>query len=161
LECSLYKPFASQRYFCGVNLTVILIGSEDRVLQRAKSWQRAAGHFRRIVNPFKEMGVSAENIKLLNDAVDRSRVEALFDLDYSERGKISLMNYHQTKGREADVVIHVFHDDDYFGDAAEPFEELSRLLNVALSRARERVIVLLPPNPHPLVEPFKALITGS
>ena len=128
------------------------------ITRGAKSWQRAASHFRRIVNPFKEMGVSVEHVKLLNDAVDRSRVEALIDLDYSERGQISLMNYHQTKGREADVVIHVFHDDDYFGNEAEPFEELSRLLNVALSRARERVIVLLPPNPHPLVEPFGALI---
>ena len=38
------------------------------------------------------------------------------------------MNYHQTKGREADVVIHVFHDDDYFGNEAEPFEELSAYL---------------------------------
>ena len=29
------------------------------------------------MNPFKEMGVSVEHVKLLNDAVDRSRVEAL------------------------------------------------------------------------------------
>lgn len=68
------------------------------------------------------------------------------------------MNYHQTKGREADIVIHVFHDDDYFGNEAESFEELSRLLNVALSRAKERVIILLLPKPHPLVKPFGALI---
>ena len=93
-----------------------------------------------------------------------SRVEALIDLDYSERGRVRLMNYHQTKGREADMVIHVFRSDDYFGPPdkqKEPFEELSRLLNVALSRARKRVIVLLPPNPHPLIEPFEALIRGA
>ena len=71
------------------------------------------------------------------------------------------MNYHQTKGREADVVIHIFRDDDYFGEEGEPFEELSRLLNVALSRARERVFVILPPNPHPLVEPFGFLIKDA
>ncbi len=124
----------------------------------SKSWQRAAGHFRRIVYPYKSEDVSSKTIVLLNEAVERNRVEALIDLDYSERGKIRLMNYYQTKGREADVVIHVFHNDDYFGREAEPFAELSRLLNVAVSRAREKVIILLPPNPHPLVEPFEALI---
>ena len=128
------------------------------IVSGGKPWQRAAGHFRRIVYPLRDKGVTVENIKALSEAVERSRVEALIDLDYSERGKIRLMNYHQTKGREADVVIHIFHNGDYFGRETEPFEELSRLLNVALSRARERVIILLPPNPHPLVEPFEALI---
>ncbi len=131
-----------------------------RIRGGSKSWQHAAGHFRRIAYPYRNEGVSAETVALLNEAVERSRIEALIDLDYSERGRIRLMNYHQTKGREADVVIHIFYDDDYFGREAEPFEELSRLLNVALSRARERVIILLPPNPHPLVEPFGALIRG-
>lgn len=127
----------------------------------SKSWLHAAGHFRRIAYPYRNKAVSEETISLLNEAVERSRVEALIDLDYSERGRVRLMNYHQTKGREADIVIHVFHSDDYFGPLEkqqEPFEELSRLLNVALSRAREQVVILLPPNPHPLVEPFEALI---
>ena len=127
----------------------------------SRTWQHAAGHFRRIVYPYRNKCVSEETVGLLDEAVARSRVEALIDLDYSERGRIRLMNYHQTKGREADIVIHIFHDNDYFGSEEEPFEELSRLLNVALSRARERVIVLLPPNPHPLVEPFGALIRGT
>lgn len=131
-----------------------------RIRGGSRAWQHAAGHFRRIAYPYRSKGVSEETIVLLNEAVERSRVEALIDLDYSERGRIRLMNYHQTKGREADVVIHIFHDNDYFGPEEEPFEELSRLLNVALSRARERVIILLPPNPHPLVEPFAALIRG-
>lgn len=132
-----------------------------RIRAGSKSWQHAAGHFRRIAYPYSNRAVSEENIALLNEAVEHSRVEALIDLDYSERGRICLMNYHQTKGREADIVIHVFHSNDYFGPTEkqkEPFEELSRLLNVALSRARERVIILLPPNPHPLVKPFEALI---
>jgi DNA helicase-2/ATP-dependent DNA helicase PcrA len=64
------------------------------------------------------------------------------------------MNYHQTKGREADTVIHVFLPNDYFGREAEPFEDASKLLNVAVSRARKNVVVLLPSNPHALVEPF-------
>lgn len=129
-----------------------------RIRGGSKSWQHAAGHFRRIVYPYRNKDVSVETVALLNEAVEHSKVEALIDLDYSERGRIRLMNYHQTKGREADIVIHIFHNDDYFGSEREPFEELSRLLNVALSRARERVIILLPPNPHPLVEPFAALI---
>lgn len=127
----------------------------------SKSWHRAASHFRRIVQPYRNEDVSLVNIELLNKTIERNRVEALIDLDYSEHGRVRLMNYHQTKGREADMVIHVFHDNDYFGPESEPFEELSRLLNVALSRARERVIVLLPPNPHPLVEPFGALIRDA
>ena len=90
--------------------------------------------------------------------VDAARTEALIDLDYSERGKVQIMNYHQTKGREADIVVHVYRDNDYFGNQHEPFEEPSRLLNVALSRAREKVIILLPSNPHALVQPFAELI---
>ena len=132
-----------------------------RITGASKSWQRAAGHFKRIVYPYRNDDVSAENIARLSEAVERNRVEALIDLDYSERGKVRLMNYHQTKGREADVVIHIFHNNDWFGEEGEPFEELSRLLNVALSRARERVIILLPPKPHALVEPFQALIVGD
>jgi DNA helicase-2/ATP-dependent DNA helicase PcrA len=129
-----------------------------RIKAGFKSWQHAAGHFRRIAYPYRNKAVSKETVTLLNETIERTRIEALIDLDYSERGRIRLMNYHQTKGREADIVIHVFHDDDYFGSEEEPFEKLSRLLNVALSRARERVVILLPPNPHPLVEPFEALM---
>lgn len=120
-------------------------------------WRRAASHFRRLSQPLRSREVSQESVQLLRDIVERSRVEALIDLDYSERGRVKLMNYHQTKGREADTVIHVFRSDDYFGREVEPFEETSRLLNVAISRARQRVIVILPPEPHPLVEPFAAV----
>ena len=67
------------------------------------------------------------------------------------------MNYHQTKGREADTVVHIFRPDDYFGKETEPYETTSRLLNVAISRARQRVIVVLPSIPHPLVQPFISL----
>ena len=67
------------------------------------------------------------------------------------------MNFHQTKGREADTVIHVFRSDDYFGRETEPFDTASRLLYVAISRARQRVVVVLPPDPHPLVKPLMTL----
>ena len=132
-----------------------------RIRAGSKSWLNAAGHFRRIAYPYRNKEVTEETIELLKESVERNRVEALIDLTYSERGRVRLMNYHQTKGREADIVVHVFYNDDYFGPSekqSEPFEELSKLLNVALSRAREKVIVLLPPIPHPLVEPFETLI---
>lgn len=132
-----------------------------RITRSYRPWQRAAGHFRRLIYPYRNEEISTVTVSRLVELVERGRVEALIDLDYSERGKIRLMNYHQTKGREADVVIHIFRNDDYFGREGEPFEELSRLLNVALSRARERVIVMLPSDPHPLVEPFSALIQDS
>lgn len=145
------------------DLVALAMGSwrNLRITGGSKSWQNAAGHFRRIAQPYRNRNASDDTVALLNEAVERSRIEALIDLDYSERGRTRLMNYHQTKGREADIVIHIFHNDDYFGPEQEPFEALSRLLNVALSRARERVIILLPPNPHALVEPFEALIRVS
>ena len=101
--------------------------------------------------------LGAKPVRQLSEIVEGGRVSALIDLDYSERGTVKLMNYHQTKGQEADTVVHVFGPDDYFGSEVEPFEKTSRLLNVAISRARHRVIVVLPPTPHPLVEPFTLL----
>ena len=69
------------------------------------------------------------------------------------------MNFHQTKGREADVVILVYRDGDYLAhySAGEPFEDPSRVLFVALTRAKTRVVVVLPTSPHPLVSPFAHL----
>ena len=122
-----------------------------------RPWRRAAAHFRRLVWPLRTNEASEESVRQLSEIVEGSRISALIDLDYSERGTVKLMNYHQTKGREADTVVHVFGPDDYFGSEVEPFEKTSRLLNVAISRARHRVIVVLPPTPHPLVEPFTAL----
>lgn len=122
-----------------------------------RPWRRATAHFRRLVWPLRSSEVSEKSVRQLFEIVDGSRVSALIDLNYSERGTVKLMNYHQTKGREADTVVHVFGPDDYFGPEVEPFENASRLLNVAISRARHRVIVVLPPTPHPLVEPFTVL----
>lgn len=122
-----------------------------------RPWRRAAAHFARLVGPLRQLDVSEGPLLQLFEAVERNRNEALIDLDYSERGSVKLMNYHQTKGRDADAVVHVFRSDDYFGGEMEPFEETSRLLNVAISRARHKVVVVLPSTPHPLVEPFGAL----
>ena len=124
-----------------------------------RPWRRAAAHFRRLSAPVRDHIVSEESVRLLIEIVDRTRAEALVDRDYSEHGRVKLMTYHQTKGREADTVIHVFQSGDYFGSAGEPFEAASRLLNVAISRARKRVVIILPPVPHALVEPFTKLMS--
>ena len=67
------------------------------------------------------------------------------------------MTYHQTKSREVDLAVHVYRQGDFFGREGEPFKQASRLLNVAITRARKRLVLVLPHDPHPLVEPFNAL----
>ena len=140
-------------------LAELVIRSWERLRIRAafRPWRRAARHFLRLVAPMANQPVAADSVETLLEIVERNRTEALIDLDYSEGGRVRLMTYHQTKGREADTVIHVFLPDDYFGSESEPFEEGSRLLNVAISRARQRVVMILPTSPHGLVEPFTAL----
>ena len=119
-----------------------------------RPWRRAAQHFWRLVGQLRYSEVTDDSIGQLLEVIDRARAEALVDIDYAERGTVKLMNYHQTKGREADTVVLVFGSDDFYGNEREPFEVASKLLNVAISRARQRVIVILPPDPHSLVEPF-------
>lgn len=60
------------------------------------------------------------------------------------------------KGREADAVILVYRNGDYFSERFRA-EESSRVLYVSLTRARKQICVVLPPDPHPLVAPFAVL----
>ena len=122
-----------------------------------RPWRNASAHFIRLVRPIQQMPASVESLRQLIEVVERSQVLSLIDRDYSEQGRIKLMNYHQTKGREADTVVHLFRPDDYFGKEKEPYEGTSRLLNVAISRGKQQVVIILPSSPHPLVEPFLAL----
>jgi DNA helicase-2/ATP-dependent DNA helicase PcrA len=124
-------------------------------------WRRASSHFYRLVRPLAVEEASAKSMEGIRQIIDANRTEALLDLDLFERGQISLMNFYQTKGREADTVIHVYREDDYFGEESEPFEKLSRLLYVSISRARRKVVFILPPSPHALVEPLKHLSGGT
>lgn len=141
------------------DVAVVAMQSWEGLRIRAgyRPWRRAAAHFRRLTGALRQFPVSEDSVGRLLEIVERSRIESLIDLDYSERGIVKLMTYHQTKGREADTVIHIFRPDDYFGREGEPFEETSRLLNVAISRARQRLVVILPPSPHSLVAPFTIL----
>lgn len=101
-------------------------------------------------------GTDAFCIELARGVSDQ-RAETFFDTDVAAGKSIQLMNFHQTKGREADVVILVYRDTDWFGREREPFPTNSRLLYVSLTRARRRNVIILPPTPHGLVAPFAQL----
>lgn len=119
-----------------------------------RAWAQAAEHFERIATPLFGRRSSETTMTTLNVAVEQHVERALVNVDYTDRGRVKLMTYHQAKGREADVVVHVFQADDYFGRDREPYQKMSRVLNVAISRARKRVEVVLPRSPHPVVAPF-------
>jgi len=91
--------------------------------------------------------------------VERRHANPLLESDPVVPGPVQVMNFHQTKGREADAVILVYRNGDYLADrhATEPFEESSRVLLVALTRAKKEVIVILPSEPHELVAPLAGL----
>ena len=89
------------------------------------------------------------------------RNESFVELDSGDTGAVQLMNFHQTKGREADVVILSHTSSDWYGHGGEPYEEPSRVLYVSITRARHKVIVLLPSRPHALVAPFAQLADGA
>lgn len=125
-----------------------------------QAWERGAAHFGRLSRSATRPGGEI-TVPQLVAAVDAARAEALIEQDWSIGGRVSLMNFHQTKGREADVVLHVFRGDDYFGPEAEPFPQNSRLMNVAITRARSKVVLILPPEPHPLVAPFADLFGAT
>jgi DNA helicase-2/ATP-dependent DNA helicase PcrA len=96
-----------------------------------------------------------------DDVVDRVATSVLqlrdasfVELDSGDTGAIQLMNFHQTKGREADAVVLSYSSSDYYFDEVEPYGKSSRVLYVSMTRARHKVIVLLPSSPHPLVAPL-------
>jgi DNA helicase-2/ATP-dependent DNA helicase PcrA len=82
------------------------------------------------------------------------RDASFVELDSGDTGAIQLMNFHQTKGREADAVVLSYSSSDYYFDEVEPYGKSSRVLYVSMTRARHKVIVLLPSSPHPLVAPL-------
>ncbi len=97
---------------------------------------------------------STDPLGRLVRAARGARDASFVELDAGDTGAIQLMNFSQTKGREADAAVLSYCSNDWYGPAAEPYDEASRLLYVSMTRARNRVVVMLPPNPHPLVAPF-------
>lgn len=125
-----------------------------RIVEGRRNWRRAVDQVRRICGA--RLG-EEPTPDLVEAIVRESHIlghESLLSMARSETGDTVLMNFHQTKGKEADGVVHVFRDDDYFGRETEPYVANSRVLGVTISRARRVVLVLLPPNPHGLARPF-------
>lgn len=124
------------------------------IISGPRAWAQATEQFERIAAPLFGRQSNETTMAALNVAVERHVERALIDVDRTDRERVKLMTYHQAKGREADVVVHVFRTNDYFDEDREPYQKASRVLNVAISRARERVEVILPQSPHPVVAPF-------
>jgi len=122
----------------------------------ARPWRRASIDFGLLARQVS--GLPTEAAALIAIA-ERHVSSILVEFDPTKTGPVQLMNFHQTKGREADAVILVYRTGDYLSNRSdsEPYEESSRVLFVSLTRARNQVIVVLPHDPHPLVAPFAGL----
>ena len=119
-----------------------------------RAWKRASAEAMLLV-PF--CARLEDPVRAIAQRVAAARMESFTEIDAGDTAPVQVMNLHQTKGREADAVIIVFRNDDYHGTEGEPFPTLSRLLYVILTRARNRVTLLLPPDPHPLIAPFASI----
>jgi DNA helicase-2/ATP-dependent DNA helicase PcrA len=116
-----------------------------------RQWRRAAAEVTRLLT------INDQALEAVSRQVETMRTDSFTDIDASNQAPIQVMNLHQTKGREADAIIAVFRTADYYGHETEPYERSSRLLYVVLTRARQRVTLLLPSSPHPLVAPLTEL----
>lgn len=134
-----------------------------RIIGGARAWRRASLDFVALVRRASTSRASVGAIQPILSVVERRHANPLLESDPTVPGPVQVMNFHQTKGREADAVILVYRDGDYLADRndSEPFEESSRVLLVALSRAKKEVVVILPVEPHQLVAPFTELGAGG
>lgn len=115
-------------------------------------WKRAAPAFQSLAR--QSARSPATQTANLVTAVSQLRLGAMFESQRRRLPAVQVMNLHQTKGREADAVVMLCGDDDFHGRETEPFVEGSRLLYVALTRARREVTVILGHDPHPLFAPI-------
>lgn len=124
------------------------------------AWGRAAVTFAPVARRVLDVGLpDDERAAALIAACRRLHLESAITSDVPLRSPVQLMNFHQTKGREADAVVLVYREGGWVTrrESAEPFVAESRVLYVALTRAREAVTVFVPPDPHPFIAPLAAL----
>jgi DNA helicase-2/ATP-dependent DNA helicase PcrA len=125
------------------------------------AWRRATVTFAALARRVLGDGrmPDEERAEALLASCRKLHLESAITSDVPLLSPVQLMNFHQTKGREADAVILVYREGGYVArrQSAEPFLSESRVLYVALTRAREAVTVLVPPDPHPLVLPLSEL----
>jgi DNA helicase-2/ATP-dependent DNA helicase PcrA len=128
------------------------------------AWRRAAVTFAALAR--RVLGARLaddERADALVAACHQLHLESAITSDVPLLSPVQLMNFHQTKGREADAVVLVYREGGWVTrrQSAEPFTSESRVLYVALTRAREAITILVPPNPHPFVAPLAALESGA
>lgn len=116
-------------------------------------WDRAAREFRRCAESISDEAYTEASINTLEMAVEASRNRYLLDSQLGTISPITLLTYNQSKGREFDIVVHVHKSDDYWGGRSAREESL-RLLGVAISRTRQKLVVVTPPTPNDIVRPF-------
>lgn len=121
-------------------------------LNGRRAWQRAARTFTSAVAR-AQLDQEAQ-LDRLSRVIAGFRDASFVELDAGDGGAIQLMNFSQTKGREADATILSYTSGDYYGRGGEPYDEPSRILYVSMTRARHKVVVMLPPTPHALVAPL-------
>ena len=99
------------------------------IMSGRRPWAQAARTFGAISHQIVARSGARENQFLIEISrrVAAQRTEALIDLEVGLTHTTQVMNFHQTKGREADVVILVYRDADWFGRETEPFTRNSRL----------------------------------
>jgi ATP-dependent DNA helicase UvrD/PcrA len=116
-----------------------------------RAWRRASAEARLLIRLSARQD---DPVRAIVRRVEAARAESFTEVDAGDTAPVQVMNLHQTKGREADAVIIAFRNRDYHGRRTEPFPSASRLLYVALTRARQNISLLIPTRPHPLVAPF-------
>jgi DNA helicase-2/ATP-dependent DNA helicase PcrA len=114
-----------------------------------RAWRRAGRTLIALTARYR--AGSGELLNQVAASVARIRDESFVELDSGDTGQVQLMNFHQTKGREADAIVLSHTSNDWYGRGGEPYEEPSRVLYVSMTRARHKVVVLLPSSPHALV----------
>lgn len=130
------------------------------ILAGNRPWERALPAFGPVLrHASRGRELNDVALSVIARQVREMRSAALLESSRMRLPPTKLMNFHQTKGREADAVILVYRDGDVLSSwsDSEPYEESSRVLYVSLTRARQRLSVILPTDPHPLVAPFGQL----
>ncbi len=121
-----------------------------------RAWKRASAEAMLLIRLCARLD---DPVRAIIQRVQGARAESFTEIDAGDTAPVQVMNLHQTKGREADAVIIAFRSSDYHGREGEPFPDASRLLYVALTRARKQITLILPTDPHALVAPFASLAT--
>jgi DNA helicase II / ATP-dependent DNA helicase PcrA len=123
-----------------------------------RTWRLAAVAMRPVVAAARRSPRAGRTRGLLEE-VETIRTAGILDTGDINAAIVQVMTVNQTKGREADGTILWGRSDDYYGPHGDWRTNGPRLIYVSLTRARTRVVLLLPPDPHPLLAPLLAHAT--